>query len=66
MVYKVLVVDDSTFFRRRIKQILDEDPNLTVVGEARNGQEAINMAQTLNPDVVNSRRPRSATLGCRA
>jgi two-component system chemotaxis response regulator CheB len=52
MVYKVLVVDDSTFFRRRIKQILDEDPNLTVVGEARNGQEAINMAQTLNPDVV--------------
>ncbi|MFT5674788.1 MAG: two-component system chemotaxis response regulator CheB [Paraglaciecola sp.] len=52
MVYKVLVVDDSTFFRRRIKQILDEDPNLTVIGEARNGQEAINMVRTLNPDVV--------------
>ena len=52
MVYKVLVVDDSTFFRRRIKQILDEDPNLRVIGEARNGQEAIDMVRTLNPDVV--------------
>jgi two-component system chemotaxis response regulator CheB len=52
MGYKVLVVDDSTFFRRRVKQILEEDPSLTVVGEAKNGQEAIDQVRLLKPDVV--------------
>ncbi|MCC2614771.1 chemotaxis response regulator protein-glutamate methylesterase [Aestuariibacter halophilus] len=52
MAYRVLVVDDSTFFRRRVKEILDQDPNLTVVGEARNGEQAITQVAELKPDVV--------------
>ena len=45
MAYKILIVDDSIFFRRRVKEILEQDPNLEVVGEARNGQEAIDLIQ---------------------
>lgn len=52
MAYKVLVVDDSIFFRRRVKQILDQDPGLTVIGEARNGEEAVAQAKLLLPDVI--------------
>jgi two-component system chemotaxis response regulator CheB len=47
-----LVVDDSGFFRRRVKEILEEDPLLTVVGDAANGQEAIDKAAELKPDVI--------------
>jgi two-component system chemotaxis response regulator CheB len=49
---RVLVVDDSGFFRRRVIEILQEDPLLTVVGDAANGQEAIDKAAELKPDVI--------------
>ncbi|NMH59607.1 protein-glutamate methylesterase/protein-glutamine glutaminase [Alteromonas ponticola] len=52
MVFKVLVVDDSTFYRRRVREILNEDRELEVVGEARNGQDAIDKIMALSPDVV--------------
>jgi two-component system, chemotaxis family, protein-glutamate methylesterase/glutaminase len=52
MAYRILIVDDSTFFRRRITQILQEDSELQVVGEAKNGMEAITLAQQLKPDVI--------------
>ena len=52
MATRVLVVDDSGFFRRRVKEILEEDPLLTVVGDAANGQEAIDKAEELKPDVI--------------
>ena len=52
MATRVLVVDDSGFFRRRVKEILEEDPMLTVVGDAANGQEAIDKALELKPDVI--------------
>jgi two-component system, chemotaxis family, protein-glutamate methylesterase/glutaminase len=52
MAYRILIVDDSTFFRRRISQILQQDPELIVVGEARDGLEAIELVKTLKPDVV--------------
>ncbi|MFT7374293.1 MAG: two-component system chemotaxis response regulator CheB [Oleiphilaceae bacterium] len=52
MAHRILVVDDSTFFRRRIKQILEEDAELKVVGEAKNGQEALTLVASLKPDVV--------------
>lgn len=52
MVFKVLVVDDSTFYRRRVREILNEDRELEVVGEARNGQDALDKIATLSPDVV--------------
>lgn len=52
MAYRVLVVDDSTFFRRRVKEILDQDPFLEVVGDAKNGEEAVKLTAELKPDVV--------------
>lgn len=52
MVFKVLVVDDSTFYRRRVREILDSDRELEVVGEARNGQDALEKIASLAPDVI--------------
>ncbi|WP_339082326.1 chemotaxis response regulator protein-glutamate methylesterase [Pseudomonas sp. TMP9] len=52
MVVKVLVVDDSGFFRRRVSEILSADPNIQVIGTATNGREAIEQAQALKPDVI--------------
>lgn len=52
MPIRVLVVDDSGFFRRRLKEMLGSDPNLEVVGEAVNGLEAVEMAARLRPDII--------------
>ncbi|MBK1690710.1 protein-glutamate methylesterase/protein-glutamine glutaminase [Ectothiorhodospira mobilis] len=52
MAVRVLVVDDSGFFRRRIVDILNADPALEVVGTAANGQEAIDQTLALKPDVI--------------
>lgn len=52
MTYKVLVVDDSSFFRRRVTDILNKDPKLEVVDVAINGQEAVDKAILLKPDVI--------------
>ncbi|BAP44200.1 chemotaxis response regulator protein-glutamate methylesterase [Pseudomonas sp. 21LCFQ02] len=52
MAVKVLVVDDSGFFRRRVTEILSSDPLIQVVGTATNGKEAIEQALALKPDVI--------------
>jgi two-component system chemotaxis response regulator CheB len=52
MTYKVLVVDDSSFFRRRVTDILNRDPLLEVIDVAVNGQEAVDKALSLKPDVI--------------
>ncbi|MDY0207118.1 MAG: chemotaxis response regulator protein-glutamate methylesterase [Pseudomonas sp.] len=52
MTVKVLVVDDSGFFRRRLTEILSSDSNIEVVGTAANGQEAIEQTLALRPDVI--------------
>ncbi len=52
MSIKVLVVDDSSFFRRRLTEIIAADPELIVVGTANNGKEAIEKAAELRPDVI--------------
>ncbi|QQE82627.1 protein-glutamate methylesterase/protein-glutamine glutaminase [Pseudomonas putida] len=52
MAVKVLVVDDSGFFRRRVSEILSADPTIQVVGTATNGREAIDQALALKPDVI--------------
>ncbi len=49
---RVLVVDDSSFFRRRIAEILGKDPAIEVVGFAGNGESAITEARRLKPDVI--------------
>ena len=52
MVYKVLVVDDSSFFRRRVTDILNKDPKLNVIDVAVNGKEAVEKALLLKPDII--------------
>jgi two-component system chemotaxis response regulator CheB len=49
---KVLVVDDSAFMRKVIKDLLHSDANLEVIGTARNGQDALDQLPNLQPDVV--------------
>src|SRR6185295_18109548 len=49
---RVLVVDDSGFMRIALRKIIEADGDIRVVGEARNGREAIRLAQELKPDVV--------------
>src|ERR1044071_3935169 len=51
-VLRVLVVDDSAYVRKAIKQMLSRSPFLEVVGIAHNGQEALEMVKLLQPDVV--------------
>lgn len=52
MPYKVLVVDDSSFFRRRVSDILNKESQLEVIDVAVNGRDAVEKAKTLKPDVI--------------
>lgn len=49
---RVLVVDDSVFFQRRITDILQRDPAIEVIGYAGDGLQAVAAANTLKPDVI--------------
>ncbi len=49
---RVLVVDDSAFMRKALSIMLEEDPEITVAGFARDGLEAIEQVKKLRPDVV--------------
>lgn len=49
---RVLVVDDSALMRRIIQNTLSQDPEIEVVGIAKDGIDAIEKARTLNPDVI--------------
>ena len=49
---RVLVVDDSAVARQSLRFILEGDEALKVVGEAKNGEEAVRMAKRLSPDVI--------------
>ena len=52
MITKVLVVDDSIVMRKVISRMLEKDPDITVIGTAENGREAIAKIEELHPDVV--------------
>jgi two-component system chemotaxis response regulator CheB len=49
---RVLIVDDSAFFRKRIREELERDGQILVAGEASNGREAVAMSRILKPDVI--------------
>ncbi|GBD02986.1 Chemotaxis response regulator protein-glutamate methylesterase [bacterium HR19] len=49
---RVLIVDDSTFIRKAIGEILKKDREIEIVGEARDGEEAIQKFKELMPDVI--------------
>lgn len=48
----VLVVDDSAFMRKAMTKMLESDPNIHVVGVARDGEEGVKLVKHLEPDVV--------------
>ena len=52
MTVSVLIVDDSSFFRKRLSEILGASGQITVVGTASNGREAVEQAEKLRPDVI--------------
>lgn len=52
MPVRVLVVDDSNFFQHRLKEIINEHPDLKVIGIASNGREAVEKAAELKPDII--------------
>jgi two-component system, chemotaxis family, protein-glutamate methylesterase/glutaminase len=50
--FRVLVVDDSAFMRKVLETIFNADDQLQVVGQAKDGREAIALAESLKPDVI--------------
>ena len=50
--FRVLIVDDSLFMRAAIKKLLSKEPRLEVIGEAKDGREAVDKVATLRPDVI--------------
>jgi len=52
MSIRILLVDDHAVVRQGLKMFLGLDPDLEVIGEAENGEEAIRLTRELNPDVV--------------
>ena len=49
---KILIIDDSAFTRKVLSTIIEKDGRLEVVGTAKDGQEGLEMALALNPDVI--------------
>src|SRR5215208_802779 len=52
MAIRILITDDHGVVRQGLRMFLSLDPDIHVVGEAENGQEALEMARELEPDVV--------------
>lgn len=49
---RILVVDDHTLVRESFSHVLNAEPGFTVIGEAEDGQQAVDLCRTLHPDVV--------------
>ena len=49
---RVLIADDHAVVRRGLRELVNSEPHLEVVGEAENGEQAVQMSQELQPDVI--------------
>jgi DNA-binding NarL/FixJ family response regulator len=49
---RVMLVDDHVFWRHGLRQIIDAEPDMTVIAEAGNGEEAVRKALPLQPDII--------------
>ena len=52
MEYTVLLVDDHPVFRKGLQYLLDREEDMSVVGEAGDGQSAVELVAELSPDIV--------------
>ena len=52
MAIRVLLADDHAVVRKGVRELLEDEPDIEVVGEASNGQQAVELAVALRPDVV--------------
>src|SRR5579872_1710753 len=50
--FRVMIVDDSAFMRKVLETIFNADDQLTVAGHAKDGREAVALAESLKPDVI--------------
>ena len=50
--FRVLIVEDSAFMRKVLETIFNADDQLQVVGHAKDGREAVSLAESLKPDVI--------------
>jgi two-component system, NarL family, nitrate/nitrite response regulator NarL len=50
--FRVLIADDHPHARKAITEILEDDPYFTIVGEVKNGKEAVVFSLNLNPDII--------------
>ncbi len=49
---KVFIADDSILIRNIVKELLSTDPSISIIGEAANGEDAVNRVAGLKPDIV--------------
>lgn len=49
---RIVIVDDAPMFRQAIRQLLQKQPNFEIVGEAANGHQALELAETRRPGVM--------------
>ncbi len=52
MPIRILIADDQRLFRQGLRSLLDQEEELSVVGEAADGQDAFTLAQETNPDII--------------
>src|SRR6185503_12259795 len=49
---RIILADDHPLFRKGLKSLLNAEPGFTVVGEAENGDEAVYMSRSMQPDIL--------------
>ena len=49
---KTLIVDDEPLARRNLRLLLERDPQVDIIGECRNGREAVDAIESHNPDLI--------------
>lgn len=51
-IIRILLADDHTIVRQGMAHLLEQQPDIRIVGEANNGNKAVEMASKLDPDLV--------------
>ncbi len=64
----IVVADDHTIFRDGLRRLLESEPELKVIGEAADGDEAVARTRELKPDILllDLAMPRESGHGCHA